>query len=118
MVGSTRESMDEAAESIATSAAGRQVASRPAGVTAAAARRLRRLVDQVSTAVFDQWFFRLAVVPAFLVVFAVTVVPVVAGVVLSFSSINSTHTNALPATLRNYGNLPGDDLVHTVLLNT
>lgn len=66
----------------------------------------------------DQWFFRFAMLPAFLLVFVVTVVPLIAGFGLSFSSMNSTHNAVLPLTLRNYREIVSDPVTHTVLLNT
>jgi len=67
---------------------------------------------------FDANFFKLAAVPAFLAVFAVTVIPIVSGFALSFSSLSSVHNAVLPPTLANYHNLVHDSEVHTVLLNT
>ena len=46
---------------------------------------------------FDRRFFFFAVLPAFLVVFVITVVPFVSGVGLSFSSIATTSNKLLPA---------------------
>ena len=67
---------------------------------------------------FDRRFFKLAAVPAFLAVFLVTVVPLVTGFGLSFSSMSSTHNQILPATLANYRTLFTDPVTRTVLLNT
>jgi multiple sugar transport system permease protein len=67
---------------------------------------------------FDRRFFKLAAIPAFLVVFLVTVIPLVSGLGLSFSTISSTHNGILPATLGNYRELITDPVTHTVLLNT
>ncbi len=67
---------------------------------------------------FDRRFFKLAAMPAFLVVFLVTVIPLVSGLGLSFSTISSTHNGILPATLGNYRELITDPVTHTVLLNT
>jgi multiple sugar transport system permease protein len=66
----------------------------------------------------DRWFFRLAAIPAFLVVFLVTVIPFLAGFGLSFSSMNSVNNHILPPTLANYHELLTDPVTHTVLLNT
>jgi multiple sugar transport system permease protein len=66
----------------------------------------------------DRWFFRFAMLPAFLVVFVVTVVPLVAGFGLSFSSMNSTHNGVLPLTFRNYREIFSDPVTHTVVINT
>ena len=57
---------------------------------------------------FDRRFFWFAVMPAFLVVFLITVVPFVSGVGLSFSSIGVTSNKILPLTLNNYRQLFGD----------
>src|SRR6201994_3303790 len=67
---------------------------------------------------FDRRFFRVAAVPAFLAVFVVTVVPLVVGLGLSFSSVTSTHNGVLPLTFGNYAHIWDDSEVHTVLLNT
>jgi multiple sugar transport system permease protein len=67
---------------------------------------------------FDRRFFRLAALPAFLAVFIITAVPLVIGLGLSFSSVNSTHNGVFPLTLKNYSHLFDDSEVHTVLLNT
>ncbi len=67
---------------------------------------------------FDRRFFKWAAVPAFLAVFLVTIVPVVAGLGLSFSSVSSTHNGYLPGTLHSYRTLIDDSITHTVLLNT
>ena len=75
------------------------------------------LADRAWSA-FDRRFFKIAAIPAFLVVFAVTVVPMLAGLGLSFSSISSTHNAILPATLANYRALFSDDQIRTVLTNT
>jgi multiple sugar transport system permease protein len=56
--------------------------------------------------------------PAFLVVFLVTVVPLISGFGLSFSSMNSTHNAVLPLTFRNYREIFSDPVTHTVLINT
>jgi multiple sugar transport system permease protein len=77
----------------------------------------RSLTDRAWSA-FDRRFFRIAAIPAFLVVFAVTVIPMLAGLGLSFSSISSTHNALLPATLNNYRALFDDDQIRTVLGNT
>jgi multiple sugar transport system permease protein len=66
----------------------------------------------------DQWFFRFAMIPAFLVVFLVTVVPLISGFGLSFSSMDSTHNAVLPLTFRNYREIFSDPVTHTVLINT
>lgn len=68
--------------------------------------------------VFDRRFFGLAAVPAFLAVFIITVVPLVIGLGLSFSSVTSTHNGVFPLTLKNYSHIWDDSEVHTVLLNT
>jgi multiple sugar transport system permease protein len=67
---------------------------------------------------FDRRFFGLAAVPAFLAVFIITVVPLVIGLGLSFSSVTSTHNGVFPLTLNNYTHIFDDSEVHTVLLNT
>src|SRR5579875_26609 len=67
---------------------------------------------------FDRRFFRVAAVPAFLAVFVVTVVPLVVGLGLSFSSVTSTHNGVLPLTFGNYAHIWDDSEVHTVLINT
>jgi multiple sugar transport system permease protein len=67
---------------------------------------------------FDRKFFKIAVIPAFLAVFLVTVIPFVAGFGLSFSSLNSVHNRVLPPTLANYKTIITDPVTHTVLLNT
>jgi multiple sugar transport system permease protein len=67
---------------------------------------------------FDRRFFKLAAIPAFLLVFLVTVIPLVSGLGLSFSTMSSTHNGILPATLGNYRQLFTDPVTHTVLLNT
>ncbi len=67
---------------------------------------------------FDRRFFWFAVMPAFLVVFLITVVPFVSGVGLSFSSIGVTSNKILPLTLNNYRQLFGDSEIPTVLINT
>jgi multiple sugar transport system permease protein len=67
---------------------------------------------------FDRRFFRVAAFPAFLAVFIVTVVPLVIGLGLSFSSVTSTHNGVFPLTLGNYAHIWNDSEVHTVLLNT
>jgi multiple sugar transport system permease protein len=66
----------------------------------------------------DRHFFKIAAIPAFIAVFAVTVIPMVSGVGLSFSSLSAYHNAILPGTLANYRNLVDDGEVHTVLLNT
>src|SRR6201996_1547478 len=63
-------------------------------------------------------FFRVAAVPAFLAVFVVTVVPLVVGLGLSFSSVTSTHNGVFQLTPGNYAHIWDDSEVHTVLLNT
>jgi multiple sugar transport system permease protein len=77
----------------------------------------RRLV-QAGWSAFDRRFFRLAVIPAFLAVFLVTVIPFVAGFGLSFSSLNSVSNHVLPPTLANYKTILTDPVTHTVLVNT
>ena len=67
---------------------------------------------------FDRRFFFFAVLPAFLVVFVITVVPFISGVGLSFSSIATTSNKLLPATLNNYRQVFTDSEIPTVLLNT
>ena len=67
---------------------------------------------------FDRRFFKLAAIPAFLLVFLVTVIPLVSGLGLSFSTMSSTHNGILPGTLGNYRQLFTDPVTHTVLLNT
>ncbi len=67
---------------------------------------------------FDRRFFFFAVLPAFLVVFVITVVPFVSGVGLSFSSIATTSNKLLPATLNNYRQVFTDPEIPTILLNT
>jgi multiple sugar transport system permease protein len=67
---------------------------------------------------FDRKFFLIAVLPAFLVVFFITVVPFVSGVGLSFSSVTTTSNKILPLTLGNYRDLFSDAEIATVLLNT
>lgn len=71
-----------------------------------------------SWSAFDRRFFRVAAVPAFLAVFVVTVVPLVVGLGLSFSSVTSTHNGVFPLTLGNYAHIWDDSEVHTVLINT
>jgi multiple sugar transport system permease protein len=66
----------------------------------------------------DRHFFKFAAIPAFVLVFAVTIIPLLSGLGLSFSSLSSSHNAVLPATLDNYKNLAHDSEVHTVLLNT
>jgi multiple sugar transport system permease protein len=66
----------------------------------------------------DRHFFKFAAIPAFIMVFAVTVIPLLSGLGLSFSSLSSSHNAVLPPTLDNYRNLMHDSEVHTVLLNT
>jgi multiple sugar transport system permease protein len=68
--------------------------------------------------VFDRRFFGLAALPAFLAVFVITVVPLVVGLGLSFSSVTSTHNGVLPLTFANYKHIFDDSEVHTVLINT
>jgi multiple sugar transport system permease protein len=67
---------------------------------------------------FDRRFFVIAVIPAFAVVFVITVVPFISGVGLSFSSISTTSNQLLPATLSNYRQVLGDSEIPTVLANT
>ena len=67
---------------------------------------------------FDRRFFFFAVLPGFLVVFVITVVPFVSGVGLSFSSIATTSNKLLPATLNNYRQVFTDPEIPTILLNT
>jgi multiple sugar transport system permease protein len=73
----------------------------------------RGLLDRL-----DRHFFALAVLPSFLAVFLVTVLPFLAGLGLSFSSISSTHDGIFPLTLHNYSRIAGDDQAKTVLINT
>jgi multiple sugar transport system permease protein len=75
-------------------------------------------VQRSAVSATDQWFFRFAMIPAFLVVFLVTVVPLISGFGLSFSSMNSTHNAVLPLTLRNYREIFSDPVTHTVVINT
>ncbi|HEX3750091.1 MAG TPA: sugar ABC transporter permease [Streptosporangiaceae bacterium] len=79
---------------------------------------LSRRLAQAGWSAFDRRFFRLAVIPAFLAVFLVTVIPFVAGFGLSFSSMNSVNNHVLPPTLANYKTILTDPVTHTVLLNT
>jgi multiple sugar transport system permease protein len=66
----------------------------------------------------DRRFFRLAAIPAFLVVFGVTIIPFVVGFGLSFSSVSSTHNGYFPATLKNYSFIFHDQDVRAVLSAT
>lgn len=66
----------------------------------------------------DRRFFVLAILPAFVAVFFITVVPFVSGVGLSFSSVTTTSNRILPLTLGNYRQLFSDSEIATVLLNT
>lgn len=75
--------------------------------------RLRRFAEAL-----DHRFFALAVLPAFLAVFAATIIPFLAGIGLSFSSVTSTHTGVFPATLNNYRRVGNDPEARTVLGNT
>jgi multiple sugar transport system permease protein len=79
--------------------------------------RLGRVLSSAGSAA-DGLFFKLAMIPAFLVVFLITVVPLISGIGLSFSSMSSTHNGILPATLRNYKEIFNDPVTHTVLINT
>jgi multiple sugar transport system permease protein len=67
---------------------------------------------------FDRRFFLIAVLPAFVVVFFITIVPFISGVGLSFSSVTTTSNKIFPLTLGNYRQLFGDQEIATVLLNT
>lgn len=73
---------------------------------------------RATASTLDRKFFALAVLPAFLAVFVVTIIPFLAGFGLSFSSITSTDNNIFPATLANYHRLITDTEAKTVLLNT
>jgi multiple sugar transport system permease protein len=92
-----------------TGAAGRRGPSRPGPARQVALRTF---------SAFDRKFFRIAVIPAFLAVFVVTVIPFLAGFGLSFSSLNSVNNHIFPPTLANYKTIITDPVTHTVLLNT
>jgi multiple sugar transport system permease protein len=66
----------------------------------------------------DRRFFLIAVLPAFAVVFLITVLPLLAGVGLSFSSVNMQTNTFFPLTLGDYSHLLEDPEVGTVLVNT
>jgi multiple sugar transport system permease protein len=66
----------------------------------------------------DRRFFVLAALPAFIVVFLVTIVPLAAALGLSFTSYTSANPVASWAGLRNYRLLFSDPNVPTVLLVT
>jgi ABC-type sugar transport system permease subunit len=66
----------------------------------------------------DRRFFFIAVLPAFAVVFLITILPLLSGIGLSVSSINETSNNVFPLTLGNYSHLFQDPEVGTVLINT
>jgi multiple sugar transport system permease protein len=66
----------------------------------------------------DRRFFGLAVLPGFVVVFAITALPFIAGFGLSFSSISPVSTAIFPLTLANYRDIFSDPEVQTVLTNT
>jgi multiple sugar transport system permease protein len=79
---------------------------------------LARRLSRAGWSAFDRRFFKLAVLPAFLAVFLVTVIPFVSGFGLSFSSMNSVDNHIFPPTLANYRTLLTDPVTHTVVVNT
>ncbi len=66
----------------------------------------------------DAQFFRLAAAPAFLVVAAVTLVPVLVALALSFTGYSSTNPRIAFIGLQNYITALTDRQLHGVLLNT
>jgi multiple sugar transport system permease protein len=87
--------------------------SSPSGTGSNGSHVLQRILNAL-----DRRFFVIAVIPAFIAVFIVTILPFLAGLGLSFADVTSTHNGLFPLTLSNYSNIFSDGEAMTALLNT
>ena len=71
-----------------------------------------------AAAALDNQFFKVAAAPAFIVVAAVTLVPVLVAIGLSFTPYSSTNPRIAFIGLQNYANALADAQLRTVLWNT
>lgn len=85
---------------------------------ATAAYADRTVLQRLNDRWLDRHFFRVAALPAFLLVFAVTVVPIALGLVLSLTNYSQSNASVDFVGVDNFTTILTDETVHQVLWTT